>query len=143
MRLGYRDPMREALDREDQKAEEAAERKALRRAPVDSAPEGLERFGGLDPEDPEFESIETFVEFLFDNDRGQYTHSELMALNARLRMLADEIKVQLGQYGLSIQHRAFVKQIRGIQSNPNAGRFEGMCGGGGGTSIIGIAGQAG
>jgi len=131
-------------DREDQRAEERAERRAMKREKiVESVTAGIARFGGLNPNEPEFASVEAFAEHLADNDREEYTAFELQVLNATTRKVVATIKAELADYGLTLKHRDFEKPVRGFTANPNAGRFDGMHGGGGGTSIQGFAGYAG
>ena len=139
-RIGY---IPHNQDREDQIAEERAERRAMRKEIIDLPDTGLARFAGVDPEDPDFASVENFVEFCFDDDRCEFTHGEMHALNVRTGLPVPVIKGLLIGYGLRLKPRPFEKTVRGITSNPNAGRFDGMHGGGGGTSIMGIAGYAG
>lgn len=144
-RNGYRDWNRELEDREAQKTEDRKERQSLYYAKVDGAPvEGADvRFGGLNPNDSEYETVETFADYLTDNDRDSFTHCELMCLNARTGLVAQDIKTTLSVYGFKLQPRDFEKKVRGFTANPNAGRFDGMHGGGGGSSINGFAGYAG
>jgi len=130
-------------DREDQIAEERAERRAMRREVAEPVQTGLVRFGGLNPKEPEFASVEAFAEHLADNDREEYTAFELQVLNATTQKIVANIKAELAAYGFKLKHREFDKPVRGFTANPNAGRFDGMHGGGGGTSIQGIAGYAG
>ena len=104
---------------------------------------GIARFGGLNPNEPEFASVEAFAEHMADNDREEYTAFELQVLNATTRKVVATIKAELADYGLTLKHRDFEKPVRGFTANPNAGRFDGMHGGGGGTSIQGFAGYAG
>ena len=70
-------------DREDQIAEERADRRAMKREKiVESVAAGIARFGGLNPNEPEFASVEAFAEHMADNDREEYTAFELQVLNA-------------------------------------------------------------
>jgi len=131
-------------DREDQRAEERAERRAMKRDQiVESVTAGIARFGGLNPNEPEFASVEAFAEHMADNDREEYTAFELQVLNATTRKVVASIKAELAGYGFTLKHRDFEKPVRGFTANPNAGRFDGMHGGGGGSSIQGLAGYAG
>jgi hypothetical protein len=131
-------------DREDQRAEERAERRAMKREQIiEAVTTGLARFEGIDPTDAEYADVETFAEFLADDEREEYTHGELQVLNANTGKIVATIKAELAAYGFRLKGRPFEKQIRGFTANPNAGRFDGMHGGGGGTSIQGLAGYAG
>lgn len=144
-RNGYRDWDREIKDRESQKKEDRKGRQSLFYAKVDGEPVDSSdvRFGGLNPDDAEYESVETFADYLRDNDQDSFTHCELMCLNARTGIVSETIKITLAVYGFKLQRRDFAKPVRGFTANPNAGRFDGMCGGGGGSSTNGFAGYAG
>lgn len=130
-------------DREDQRAEERAEKRAMRREPALERPSEPHRFGGLNVLDEEYASVEAFIDYLIDDDRTEFTHMEIMCVNSRTGVQAPVIKAMLESYGLVQKHRGFSKPVRGINSNPNAGRFDGMHGGGGGSSIQHMAGRAG
>jgi hypothetical protein len=99
------------------------------------------RFGGLKVSEPEYKSVAALAEHLIDNDLQEYSCFQLQVLASNLRTPVHVVKAKLAEYGLSLKHREFEKQIRGFTSNPNAGRFEGMHGGGGGSSIMGLAGN--
>ena len=99
------------------------------------------RFGGLKVSEPEYKSVAALAEHLIDNDQQEYSCFQLQVLASNLRTPVHVVKAKLAEYGLSLKHREFEKQIRGFTSNPNAGRFEGMHGGGGGSSIMGLAGN--
>lgn len=141
--LGYQDHETETQDRAAQKNEERSERQSQWGMAVDGMPSGLTRFGGLKPEDAEFETVALFAEFLEDNDRKEFTHCELACVNARTRMPVPTIRATLEAYGFKLKAREFEKTVRGFTANPNAGRYDGMHGGGGGSSINGFAGQVG
>ena len=130
-------------DREDQRAEERAEKRAMGREPLAGGPDPIHRFGGLNVTDEEFASVEAFIDYLVDDDRTEFTHFEVMCVNSRTGVQAPVIKALLESYGLAQKHRSFEKAVRGVTSNPNAGRFDGMHGGGGGSSIQHMAGSAG
>lgn len=130
-------------DREDQRAEERAERRAMRMSEIDMPEQGLARLAGVDPNDPEYATVDDFVAFMFDDERDEFSHGDMHALNLRTGLPVPVIKGLLLGYGLRLRPRPFAKAVRGFTANPNAGRFDGMHGGGGGTSIQGIAGYAG
>lgn len=125
-------------DREDQRREEKAERRAMRDVRVE-VPYEHERFGRLDPNDPEYESVEAFAEYLYDDDREQYNHHELCCLNARLGIRVGLLRTELEGYGLTLKHRPIERQVRGFSDNPH-NRWSGnpMAGGGGGAAIYGM-----
>lgn len=127
-------------DREDQKAEEKAEKRALRKLDVEFV-EPDERFGLLDPNDAEYTSTDVFAEHLADDDRETYTCQELQCLWSRAGGLRlQEIRAALSEYGLTLAGRPRERSFRGFSANSH-NRYEGnpMCGGGGGGSIIGMA----
>jgi hypothetical protein len=66
---------------------------------------------------PEFSSIETFVQFCYDDERKEYSHEELCALNFRTRLLIQKIRAELSKYGLLLATRPIEKHIRGFTTN--------------------------
>jgi len=134
-------------DAEDRKAEWKADRKAMRNEHVEMRDQGPARFNGKDPEDPEYETVVDFVEYQDDNDETEYDFGDLNCLNARMGIRIQDLKAELAEWGLTLKHRAFEHEIRGFTSN-NHDRWYGKGaspthGGGGGDSIVGMAGQAG
>lgn len=126
-------------DREDQKAEEKAERRAMWADPIVLIKPDR-RFGLLDPNDDEFGSPDTFAEFLYDDERESYNHHELQCLWSRAGGLRiQQIKALLLTYGLTLENRSKERAHRGYRSNCH-NRFAGnpMSGGGGGGSISGM-----
>lgn len=71
----------------------------------------------VDMEDPEYSSIEDFVQFMLDDERDTYTHEDIAALNFRTRMPINNIRKELDGYGFKLGVRAPVKQVRGFTSN--------------------------
>ena len=71
----------------------------------------------VDMEDPEYTSLEDFVQFLLDDERDTYTHEDLAALNFRTRMPINSIRKELEGYGFKLAVRAPVKQVRGFTSS--------------------------
>jgi hypothetical protein len=65
---------------------------------------------------PEYASIEDFVQFLIDDERDQFTHEDLQALNYRLRRPVKDIKEELQGWGFTLQLREPEKKVRGIQT---------------------------
>jgi len=106
-----------------------------------------ERFGGLDPKDEEYGSVETLVEYLFDEELDYFTASQLQCLNFRLRVRTQLLKAELESYGLRFVGRPVVRRTRGFTANPHD-RFYGpgsspMHGGSGWEQVSGFAGQTG
>jgi len=83
----------------------------------DSPAESMRMSESVDMEDPEFASVEDFVQFLLDDERDTYTHEELGALNFRTRMPIGAIRKELESYGLKLATREPEKQVRGFSSN--------------------------
>lgn len=127
-------------DRENQKVEDKAERRALRNAPAEDVDESMARFEGLNPEDPEFESVIEFAEFLSDNDEIEFDHRHLLCLNVRTRLPVHEIRSTLEGYGFALKTRGKERTVRGFSANPHD-RWSAYPshGGGGGGSIVGMA----
>jgi hypothetical protein len=71
------------------------------------------------PKSPEFESIETFATFLIDDDREEFTHEELIALNTNLHIPIGKIKKELESYGFKLAHRPIEKHTRGFTTSSN------------------------
>jgi hypothetical protein len=71
----------------------------------------------VDPNDAEYESIETFATFLMDEDREEFTHEDLAALNQRLQTPVGIIRKELEAYGFNLAKRAFEKRIRGFNTS--------------------------
>ena len=105
------------------------------------------RFGNLDPSDPEFSSIEEFVEYLVDDERTTYSCQELQCLCYSLSMSTRPIKEMLSDWGLTLAGRAKAKRVRGLNTNSHD-RWYGpgsspTHGGSGWEQINGFAGQKG
>ena len=128
-------------DRDDQAREEKAERRALRNAPVEDEDEDDNaRFGGLNPSHPEFESVEAFAECLLDDEETVFDHRQLACLSVRTGQAVWLLRKALEGYGFALKARPVVRETRGFKANPH-NRYEGnpMAGGGGGSSIYGMA----
>ena len=126
-------------DREDQKREDKAERRAMRHTPAAPDPETHARFGHLDPNDPEFEDVDTLAEAVVDDDRETYTCHELQCVWFRMGIRLADVRAGLASYGLTLESRPAEREVRGFRSNCH-NRYEGnpMAGGGGGGSICGM-----
>lgn len=105
-------------------------------------------FGGLDPEDAEFDSIEDFVEFLWDDERNEFDWRHLNCLAVRVGRSNRAIRKELEEeWGLRLADRRPSKSHRGYRSNPNDRWYgpgsEKTHGGSGWEEITGMAGQKG
>lgn len=69
--------------------------------------------------DPEYESIETFAQFLLDDDRDEFTHEDLMALNQNTQQTVGAIRSELEAIGFKLAMRAPEKHIRGFRTSSN------------------------
>lgn len=94
--------------------------------------------------DPEHESIESFVEYLFDEDRSSYDYEDLKQLMGSLRRSAQVVREELCSWGLTLVERQKERKVRGLNSN-NHDRWasSGCHGGSGYEQISGFAGKAG
>lgn len=95
----------------------------------------------------EFASIENFVEFLMDDDRTTFTTAELVALVARTGIYNTTLRHMLEDYGLTlvgpVRERNFATFGTNQHNRWTNSEARRMNGGGGGDSIIGIAGRVG
>jgi len=93
---------------------------------------------------PEYESVETFVEFLLDDDRTEYDHEDLRALSYSLRQSPRKVRAELDSWGLTLKRREHEREVRGY-SSWDENRWQGNpCGGGSGwEQIAGFGGQKG
>lgn len=125
---------------EEEREEVASERKALRSGDATPDREIDDRFGQDDPDCPEFADVDTFAEFLADDDREEYTHTELQCVSYRARLSASKVRAALATYGYTLAKRREAPECRTFSSNPH-NRYAGnpMAGGGGGGSIMGLA----
>ena len=95
---------------------------------------------------PEFKSIESFVQFLVDDERTQYTKLEMQHLAVSVEKPEAWVSIQLKSWGLSIEEQRFLKHTRGFTTSSND-RWYGpgssnMYGGSGAEQINGFAGNA-
>lgn len=104
-------------------------------------------FGGLDPEDAEFESVEALVEYLVDDDRTEFDWRELNCLSERTGKANRILRRELEAWGLTLAAREGERTVRGFNSNPHDRWFgPGSCpthGGSGWEEITGMAGRKG
>lgn len=68
---------------------------------------------------PEHESVEAFVEFCIDDERGHFTTADLQALNQGTQERLSDLRRELEGYGLRFAPRAFRRRVRGFTSNPH------------------------
>lgn len=71
----------------------------------------------INKRDPEYASVDAFAEFLADDERTEYTHEDLTALNFRLRRPIAAIRAELESYGFRLATREPEKQVRGFTSS--------------------------
>lgn len=128
-------------DREDQRLEDRADRRAQRDIPLDHpSNEDLERFGANNPDDEEFSSVLAFLEYLLDNDQPDFTHNDLACLNYRTGIPTRAIKFDLESVGLIQRPRERHQAVRGFTSNPHDRWIAYPShGGSGGASISGMS----
>jgi hypothetical protein len=93
---------------------------------------------------PEYESIETFVQYVMDDERTTFDHNDLGELACGLQRSRCKVRADLEGFGLTLAPRAFEKRVRGFTAN-NHNRWDGNpCGGGSGwEQISGFAGRKG
>lgn len=73
----------------------------------------------VNPYDPEYESIAAFAEYMMDDDREEFTHEDLRALNMRTHARVDDIRKELEAIGFKLAYRAPEKRVRGFQTSSN------------------------
>lgn len=91
----------------------------------------------------EYKSIESFIQYMIDDDRCEFNHEELQLLSFNLKLSTSKIRRELESYGLKIAKRYHENNARGINS-PNHDRWYGKgssatYGGSGGGSIVGMS----
>lgn len=74
---------------------------------------------------PEYKSVLDFVQFMIDDEREEFDHNDLTALNYRLEKPVGEIKQELESYGLKLKGRPIEKKPRGFKS-PDLNRYQGF-----------------
>lgn len=73
----------------------------------------------INPRDPEYKSVQTFAQFLLDDDREEYNHEELAALNMNTHQRIDAIRHELDSIGFRLATRAPEKRVRGFTTSSN------------------------
>lgn len=98
----------------------------------------------IDRTAPEFQTIETFAGFLYDDERDWFTLAEAAAVASNVRTTNRAVIENLAGYGLIFREPRKAPEVRGYTANPNT-RWAGNpgAGGGGGDSLIGFAGREG
>lgn len=96
---------------------------------------------------PEYESVESFVEFCMEDDRDTFSHEDLGELAFRLRRSRSKLRAELESYGLKLAERAKERHVRGFTTSSHD-RWYGpgaspTHGGTGWEQINGFAGQEG
>jgi len=100
-------------------------------------------FGGLDPSDNEFGSIEDFVEFLVDDDQEEFDWRHLNCLGSRLGRSNRSIRKELEGMGFTLADRVPEAKVRGFHANPHDRWYgPGSCPSHGGSGWAQIIGQA-
>lgn len=73
----------------------------------------------VNPRDPEYASINAFAQFLLDDDREEFSHEDLTALNQRLKIPVAAIRKELEDIGFKLALRAPEKRVRGFTTSSN------------------------
>lgn len=68
---------------------------------------------------PEYASIEAFVQHIIDDDRVEFSHEDLSALNYRTRLSVRVLRDTLESYGLILTIREPERHIRGFTTSSN------------------------
>ena len=69
--------------------------------------------------DPEYADVDTFAQFMSDDDREEYNHEDLVALNFRTNLPVQVLRKKLEAYGLKLATRPVEKQVRGFNTSSN------------------------
>lgn len=97
--------------------------------------------------DPEHESIESFVEYMADDEREVFTHADVNAIAKATQTSHHKVREELESYGLRLARREKERSIRGFNSNPHDRWYgpgaERTHGGSGWEQINGFGGQEG
>ncbi len=98
-------------------------------------------------EEPEFESVEAFVDHCIDDDRESFTTKDLTTLSFQTQTSSKKVKLQLESWGLRLEFRPPERRVRGYRTNSNDRYYgPGSCrthGGTGWEQINGFGGQSG
>jgi hypothetical protein len=96
---------------------------------------------------PEYESVETFAEFLMADDRESFTYMEADTIATGLKVATYVVIDGLKEYGFGYEGRTSEKRVRGFRSNSHdrwcgPGSMKSH-GGSGHEQITGFGGQKG
>lgn len=69
--------------------------------------------------EPEYNSLEAFVQFLRDDDREHFGAEDLQKLNRKLRVSIPQLCRMLGERGLMLAPRPHVRRFRTYGDNPH------------------------
>jgi hypothetical protein len=73
----------------------------------------------FDSKAPEYASVETFVQFLLDDDRTSFFPGEAQAVAIATRSSMPAVTEELKGYGFTVVTLAVQNVTRGFNSNPN------------------------
>lgn len=68
---------------------------------------------------PEYATVDTFAQFLIDDDREEFTHVDLRALGLKLKRPLSAIRSELEAWGLTLAVREHEKRVRGFNTSSN------------------------
>lgn len=90
-----------------------------------------------DVSDKEYDSVDAFIKFKWDNDDGEFDFVDLQNLNTRTNTPSKDIRKKLEDNALIMKERSQEKKTRGISDNPHGtSPFSGMSGGGAYDSVL-------
>ncbi len=102
------------------------------------------RFGDLEQEDPDLQTVESFVEACEADSTTTFNWQHLAVLAWNLSRDRSKIRADLEAYGLRFVERPAVRRVRTFKDNPNDRWAGNPCAGGSGwEQITGFAGRAG
>lgn len=90
----------------------------------------------------EFESVETFAEYLYEEERESFTYIELVELSRSVRLSVSKLIGELEGYGLRYEGREHEKEVRGFLTKNDRWTACPSHGGTGYEQISGFAGNA-
>lgn len=73
----------------------------------------------FDPKAPEYASVESFVQYLMDDERAAFFPGEAQAVSIATSRPMQEVVAEIQSYGFKTVVLAVQKITRGFQSNPN------------------------
>jgi len=98
-------------------------------------------------DEPEYVSVEAFVEYLFADDQTEFDLSDVVRLADRTHTSNYKLIYELKSYGLTMKTREVLKKVRGFLTSSHDRYYGPGCskthGGSGWEQITGIAGQEG